>query len=184
MDEATHPVPEQFRLALANGETIELDGGVLRLDGEEASASVVLRLAPWRAQSLSYVLQEWSVVSRLFSPEPRRSLDELELSRMLVIAAAAAEGSTPELRAPRGGQMVPARQRVAALEVLAEREQQMPVLSRVAVVDAAAWWLSDDNGGQDLAYALLGAACSGEVSAEHAYLALISPDDQSEGLPS
>jgi hypothetical protein len=44
-------------------------------------------------------------------------------------------------------------------------------------------WLSEPNGGDQLAHALLAAACTTEVTAEHAYLALITPpekpDDQS-----
>ena len=44
------------------------------------------------------------------------------------------------------------------------------------------------NGGEQLAHALLGAACTTEVTAEHVYLALITPPDNSEdhleGLPS
>jgi hypothetical protein len=55
-------------------------------------------------------------------------------------------------------------------------------------VDAAASWLSESNGGEQLAYALLGVACMTDVTAEHAYLALITPSenskDHSEGLPS
>jgi hypothetical protein len=53
---------------------------------------------------------------------------------------------------------------------------------------AAASWLSEPNGGDQLAHALLGAACATDITAEHAYLALITssenPDDHSEGLPS
>jgi cytochrome P450 len=57
-----------------------------------------------------------------------------------------------------------------------------------ALVDAAAWWLSEPNGGAELAYVLLAASCSTEVATEHVYLALIThsdvPDDHGEGLPS
>jgi hypothetical protein len=47
-----------------------------------------------------------------------------------------------------------------------------------ALVDAAAWWLSEPNGGEELAYALLAASCATEVATEHAYLALITPPDE------
>ena len=61
-------------------------------------------------------------------------------------------------------------------------------LQSLALVDAAASWLSEPNGGDQLAHALLGAACATDITAEHAYLALITssenPDDHSEGLPS
>lgn len=101
MDEATQPMPEQFRLTLENGETIELDGSVLHLDRDEASPSVVLRVTPG-GRSLAYVLEEWSTVARLFARENRRSIDELELSRVLAGAAAAPEGSELPVREPRG----------------------------------------------------------------------------------
>jgi hypothetical protein len=188
MPEATQFDPDRLRVALDHGEVVELDGGTLVLDGEE-SPSVVLRLAPWRARSVARVLEEWSAVSRVFGRPARPQRDELDLSRTLEIAASAlGEGDEPLLRFPRGPRTVPSRQRLAAVAVLAEREGGLSAVQRLALVDAAAWWLSDEAGGQELAYALLGAACS-EVTTEHAYLALItpapdSPGDQSEGLSS
>jgi hypothetical protein len=57
-------------------------------------------------------------------------------------------------------------------------------LQRLALVDAAAWWLSEPNGGEELAYALLAVTCSTEVTTERVYLALITPsggpDDDGE----
>jgi hypothetical protein len=83
---------------------------------------------------------------------------------------------------------VPSRQRLDAVVVLAERETRLSALQRLALVDAAASWLSEPNGGEQLAHALLGSACRTDVTAEHAYLALITPsdnsEDHSEGLPS
>jgi hypothetical protein len=46
------------------------------------------------------------------------------------------------------------------------------------LVDAAAWWLSEPNGGEELAYALLAASCAAGVTTEHVYLALIAPPDE------
>jgi hypothetical protein len=88
----------------------------------------------------------------------------------------------------RGGQMVQSRQRLDAVAVLTECETRLSALQRLALVDAAASWLSEPNGGEQLAHALLGAACMTDVTAEHAYIALITPsvnpEDRSEGLPS
>ncbi len=82
----------------------------------------------------------------------------------------------------------PNRQRLAAVAVLGEREAHLSAVQRLALVDAAAWWLSEPNGGEELAYALLAATCSAEVTTEHVYLALITPpdepEDHSEGLSS
>jgi hypothetical protein len=187
MTEATQFNPEQLRVALDNGEVVELDGGTLVLGGEE-SPSVVLRLTPWRARSVARVLEEWSAVSRVFHRAPRPILTELELSRTLDLAASALGDPEPSMPMLRGDRVVPSRQRLDAVAVLAERESQLSALQRLALVDAAASWLSEPNGGEQLAHALLGAACTTEVTAEHAYLALITPpdnsDDHSEGLPS
>jgi hypothetical protein len=188
MAEPTQFDPDRLRVALDHGEVVELDGGTLVLDGEE-SPSVVLRLAPWRARSVARVLQEWSSVSRIFHRSTGPHLDELDLSRTLDLAAAAlGDGDEPILRSPRGARVIPNRQRLAAVAVLGEREAQLSAVQRLALVDAAAWWLSEPNGGEELAYALLAATCSTEISTEHVYLALITPpdqpDDHGKGLPS
>lgn len=187
------PDPTQFdsdrvRVVLDHGEVVELDGGTLVLDGE-VSPSVVLRLAPWRARSVARVLQEWSSVSRIFHHLTRPHPDESDLSRTLELAAAAlGDGDEPVLRSPRGSRVIPNRQRLAAVAVLGEREAHLSAVQRLALVDAAAWWLSEPNGGEELAYALLAASCSAEVSTEHVYIALITPsaesDDHGGGLPS
>jgi len=167
-------------VALEHGEVVELDGGTLTLDGEQ-SDSVVLRLAPWRARALSWVLEEWSAVSRVFNRPPRPQRDELDLSRVLELASAAAgeasdDPGRPWTRfTPAAGRSVPSRARLAAVAVLAERESRLTTIQRLALVDAASWWLSEEHGGQQLAHALLEAACTDGVAAEHAYLALITP---------
>lgn len=178
MVEATAFDPERVRVALDHGEVVELDGGTLVLDGEE-SQTVVLRLAPWRARSVARVLEEWSAVSRIFNRLNRLTLDELDLSRTLEIAAAAlGDGDEPMLRFPRGERTVSSRQRLAAVAELTKREQDLTAVQRLAVVDAAAWWLSEPAGGEELAYALLGAACTRSLTTEHVYLALIAPTDK------
>jgi hypothetical protein len=179
--------PDHLQVALDNGEVVELDGGTLVL-GDEESPSVVLRLAPWRARSVARVLEEWSAVSRVFHRTPRPILTELELSRTLDLAASALGDPEPTMPILRGDRVVPSRQRLDAVAVLAERETRLSALQRLALVDAAASWLSEPNGGDQLAHALLGAACTTDITADHAYLALITPsgnpDDHSEGLPS
>jgi hypothetical protein len=170
---------DRIRVALDRGEVIELDGGTLVLDDEQ-SPSVVLRLAPWRARSVARVLQEWSSVAQIFQHPTRPQATELDLSRTLELAAASLGGGKPIVRAPRGPRVIPHRQRLAAVAILGEREAQLSAAQRLALVDAAAWWLSEPNGGEDLAYALLTASCSAEVTTEHAYLALITPSDGPE----
>src|SRR5436305_4131785 len=165
MAEATQFDPDRLRLALDNGEEVELDGGTLVLDGEE-SPSVVLRLAPWRARSLARVLEEWSAVSRVFHRAPRPVLTELELSRTLDLAASVLGDPEPTSPLLRDDRAVPSRQRLDAVAVLAARESRLSALQRLALVDAAASWLSEPNGGDQLAYALLDAACTAEITTE------------------
>jgi hypothetical protein len=175
MAEATQFDPDRLRVALDHGEVVELDGGTLVLGGEE-SPSVMLRLAPWRARSLARVLEEWFAVSRVFHRVARPSLDELELSHALELAASTLSDPEPITRSPRDHRVVTSRQRLDAVAVLAEREPRLSAVQRLALVDAAASWLSEPNGGEQLAYALLGAACTAEVTTEQVYLALITPE--------
>jgi hypothetical protein len=170
--------PNRLRVVLDRGEVVELDGGTLVLEGQE-SPSVVLRLAPWRARSVARVLQEWTLVSRIFHHPTRPHLDELDLSRMLELAAAVlGDGDEPIVRSPRGARLIPHRQRLAAVAVLGAREAHLSAVQRLALVDAVAWWLSEPNGGEEFAYALLAASCAAEVTTEHVYLALITPSDE------
>ena len=125
-------------------------------------------------------MEEWSAVSGVFNRASRPSLDELDLSRDLELAASVlGESDEPLPRFPRGDYAVPSRQRLAAVAVLAEREAGLSAVQRLALVDAAAWWLSDPAGGQELAHALIEGACADQVTAEHVYLALITPPEQS-----
>ena len=170
--------PDRIRVVLDDGEAVELDGGTLVLEDQE-SPSVVLRLAPWRARSIAQVLQEWSSASRIFHHSTRPHLDEMELSRTLELAAAACgDGEEPVMRSAGGPRFIPNRQRLAAVAVLGDREPHLSALQRLALVDAAAWWLSEPNGGEEFAYALLAASCGAEAATEHAYLALITPFDE------
>jgi hypothetical protein len=170
--------PDRLRVVLDNGEVVELDGATIVLEGQE-SPNVVLRLTPWRARSVARVLQEWSSVSRIFHHPTRPHLHELDLSRTLELAAAVLDdGDEPIVRSPRGSRVISNRQRLATVAVLGEREAHLSAVQRLALVDAAAWWLSEPNGGAEFAYALLTASCAAEVTTEHVYLALITPSHE------
>ena len=185
MSNPTQFNPNRLRVVLDHGEVVELDGGILVLDGGE-SPSVVLRLAPWRARSVARVLQEWTSVSRIFHHPTRSHLDELDLSRTLELAAAMlGDGDEPIVRSPRGARLIPHRQRLAAVAILGACEAHLSAVQRLALVDAAAWWLSEPNGGEEFAYALLAASCAAEVTTEQVYLALIAPaNEPNDGVPS
>ena len=178
MPDHTQFDPDRIRVVLDHGDVVELDGGTLILEGRE-SPSVVLRLAPWRARSVARVLQEWTSVLRIFHHPTRPHLDELDLSRTLELAAAVlGDGDPPIARSSRGSRVIPNRQRLAAVAILGEREAHLSAVQRLALVDAAAWWLSEPNGGEEFAYALLAASCAAEITTEHVYLALITPSDE------
>jgi hypothetical protein len=106
-------------------------------------------------------LEEWSAISQVFHRVPQPILTELELSRTLDLAASVLGDPAPTLRFHRI-HTVPSRQRLDAA-VLAERESRLSALQRLALVDAAALWLSEPNGGDQLVY-----------------LALIAPPDEPE----
>jgi hypothetical protein len=126
MPDLMHLGPDRLRVVLDHGEAVELDGGTLVLDGQEYP-SVVLRLASWRARSVARVLQEWSSVSRIFHQSTRPHLDELDLSRMLELAAAVlGGGDEPIVRSPRGARVIPHRQRLAAVAILVSVRRTCP----------------------------------------------------------
>lgn len=184
MPDPTQFNPEHVRVALDHGDVLELDGGTVTINNED-TPSVLLRLTSWRARSMARVLAEWSSVAQTFTRSARPYLDELDLSRTLELAAAVLDDSDePTLRAPRGTRMVSNQQRLAAVAVLGTREAHLSAVQRLALVDAAAWWLTDPDGGEELAHALLTATCTAQISTEHVYLALITPparhDDHTE----
>ena len=177
MADSTQFDPEQLRVALDHGDVLELDGATLTVNNQD-TPSVLLRLTPERARSMARILAEWSSVAQTFTPTARPYLEELDLSRTLELAAAVLDdGDEPTLRAPRGTRMVTSRQRLAAVALLGTRETQLSAVQRLALVDAAAWWLTDPHGGEHLAHALLAATCTAQVTTEHVYLALITPPD-------
>lgn len=77
------------------------------------------------------------------------------LSQTLELAAVAL-GDHDELlmRSPRGSRLILNWQRLATMAVLGEREAQISAVQCLALVDTAAWWLSESNGGEKLAYAV------------------------------
>lgn len=125
-------------------------------------------------------------MARTFNRDRRAGALEAELSRMLGIAAESLGEVGPD--SGPDGRRVASSQRLAAVSVLAESERGMSTLQRLAVVDAAARWLTEPQGGEELAYALLEVACSAATTTEHVYLALIAPPggpvDRGEGPPS
>lgn len=62
------------------------------------------------------------------------------------------------------------------------REPRLSALQRLAVVDAAAGWLQQDAG-DELAFALLGAVCSTDITTSQTYVALLAPPPAEDAAP-
>jgi len=175
MANPTDPRPDQFRAELDNGEVVEADGSTVQDPalGSQVPA-VLLRMTPARAHTLAHVLDEWTRAALVFATVSSTELTERALAWTLETGAAAL-GDPGAARCPRSGPETPsAAQRLAAVAILRDRDQRITPVQRVAVVDAAARWLTEDAG-EELAQALLQAACADPITASFAYLALIEP---------
>jgi hypothetical protein len=167
------PRPERFRARLDDGEIVETDGSTVAdpVSGGDVPA-VLLRMTPARAHALAGVLEDWCRVALVFATLRSSEATERVLAWALAAGATAAGAPADRPRDPGAPATPSVQQRLAAVTVLSQREQRMSAVQRIAVVDAAARWLAEDAG-DELARALLEAACSEPATASFAYLALI-----------
>jgi hypothetical protein len=171
----TQPGPEPFRALLENGQIVEADGSTVAdpASGGQVPA-VLLRMTPARAHVLSHVLDDWARAALIFATMRSSEPAERALAWTLE-AGAAALGDDQARRCSRSQPETPsAAQRLAAVAVLRERRPQITPVQGIAVVDSAARWLGEGSG-EDLAQALLQAACGDAITANFVYLALIEP---------
>jgi hypothetical protein len=173
MANPTDPGSERFRAELDDGQIVETNDSTDLSTASGASApTVLLRMSAARAAELARVLDDWCRVALVFATLHSSEVTERSLAWTLRAAAIAAGG--PE-SAP-GDMPIPGTpsvtQRLAAVTALREREGRMSPVQRIAVVDAAARWMAEDAG-EELARALLEAACTETATANSAYLALI-----------
>lgn len=175
MANPTDPPSGHFRAELDDGQIVESDGSTITNPETGATeTAVVLRMTPRRAHTLAHVLEDWCRVALVFAT--LRSSETTERALAWTLEAGAATAGDPEagrhtLRFP---DMPSTSQRLAAVTVLRERETSITPVQRIAIVDAAARWLGEDSG-EELARALLEAACPGRMTANFVYLALIEP---------
>lgn len=176
MANPTQPRPGHvFRAELENGQLVEADGSTVAdpATGSQVPA-VLLRMTPARAHLLAHVLDDWCRVCLVFATSRSAEVAERSLAWTLENGAAAV-GNAEAMRCPRGQPEAPSpAQRLAAVAVLREREFGITPVQGIAVVDAAARWLAEDNG-EELAQALLQAACRDAITANFVFLALIDP---------
>ena len=175
MANPTQPRPGTFRAELENGQIVESDGSTVADPATDCQVpAVLLRMTPARAHVLANVLDDWSRTAVIYATLRSAEVTERALAWTLE-AGAATLGDAEARRCPRHQPERPsAAQRLTAVTVLREREPGITPVQAIAVVDAAARWLAEDAG-EDLAQALLQAACRDAISANFAYLALIDP---------
>jgi len=169
-DSIDDPV-RRFRVELDGGAVVEPDEGPLAVG--EALPVVAIRLPAARAHSLAHLLADWAAAFRLV-PDRGDKPSTYALSRAIEDVAAALGERGAVVCASRARGSVPAEQRLAAVAVLRDREPALSPLQRIAVIDAAARWMDEDTG-DELAYALLSAACSSDVATSQAYVELLTP---------
>jgi hypothetical protein len=171
MANSTEREPRRFRLAMDNGEVVEVDGStLLDEDSGRTVPAVVLRLPAWRAHALAHVLASWNRAVDLFEEVTNVSQDESDLAWALSAASSATGDLRARQEALRGPTSVLSGERAKAAAVLKEREA-FDVGTLIAVVDAAAWWL-DQPHGDSYCTSLLNAVTD-RPTAGAAYLALI-----------
>ena len=182
MANPTHPRPDPlFRAELQDGQIVEADGSTVAdpVTGSQVPA-VLLRMTPARAHLLAHIVDDWCRVAVVFATLRSSEVAERALAWTLEAGAAAA-GDAEARRCPLSQPEVPsAGQRLAAVTVLRQREPQITPVQGIAVIDAAARWLGEEAG-EDLAQALIQAACRDAISANFVYLALIEPASPESG---
>ena len=154
---------------------VELDGGAAVQAGPMATGEpgVTITLSAARAHSLAHLLTDWMSAFRLAPDRADRPTAKV-LSRAIEDAAAVLGEPGALACASRGRATITTVQRLAAMGVLHVREPALSPVERLAVVDAAARWMEEDAG-DELAFALLSAACSSAIAANQAYVELLSP---------
>lgn len=171
----TDPIehPERcFRVELDGGASVYAEKESPPTTGEPVPMVTIKMPAP-RAHALAHLMRDWVSAFRL-PPDRADKPSTYMLSRSIEDAAAAIGEPGALACSTRALGSVPVEQRLAAAGVLSINEAVMSPVERIAVVDAAAWWIGEDSG-DELAYALLRAACSSEVTATQAYMELLSP---------
>ena len=172
MANPTHPRPDEFRAVLDSGQVVEADGSTVADPATHSQVpAVLLRMTPARAHVLAHVLDDWARVALTFATLQSSEITERALAWTLE-AGAATLGDPDARRCPRAtfhGDVT------RTADSIDQNTRTLLVeVQGIAVIDAAARWLGE-GAGEDLAQALLQAACTDLISASFVYLALIEP---------
>jgi hypothetical protein len=159
MSNPTDPVRpvEPWRLVLTEGELVE----VRPAPTPDTKPQIVLTLPPWRASDLSVTLDRYNRLAAIFA-ESSDIMTEESLARALGDARAAATGPSDAVRP--ASKVGPA-ERGQAMVVLQQARSDLSHDKLVAIIDAAAWWLDNqqDYKATDLLEALVPAETGAEV---------------------
>jgi len=161
------PDPARWQLVLDEGE--HLDVRLIPPSGPSGRADVEVRMSAMRAADLSRVLSGYSRIVAIMTETSEVSSTEDSLARGLRDAAAVARGTQAEPVAPT---RIGSAQRLKAMAVLQQARPELSHSKLMAVVDAAAWWLTDDE--DDMAMDLLDAVTP--EAASTAYFTLLGRD--------
>ena len=158
MSERSEHRPAPLRLVLESGESVELDGSTL-LDPTAGHTvpAVVVRMPPHRAAYLGNVLDAYTQVCRLAGME----LNAEERSPAWALGRAAEAAGFVDTTATEVASPATSKGKLAAGAVLRTSED-LDDVTMIAIVEAAARWL-DEPGGDEYAYALLGAVTDGQT---------------------
>jgi hypothetical protein len=161
------PDPARWQLVLDEGE--QLDVRLVPSSEPSGRADVEVRMSAMRADDLSRVLSGYSRIVAIMTEMSEVSSTENSLARGLHDAAAVARGTRSQPEPPT---RVGSAERLKAMAVLQQARPELSHSKLMAVVDAAAWWLTDDE--DDMAAELLDAVAS--EAASTAYFALLGRD--------
>jgi hypothetical protein len=158
MGDPSQPPVEPVRLVLDFGESVEVDGStVYDPTAEAAVPAVVLRMPRHRAAWFGLVLDSYARVCELAGEE----VVAAERGPAWALSLAARSAGHVNSAQPRPVGRVTSGRRLAVAAVLRSAEAYDD-LTTIAVVDAVARWL-DEPGGDEYAYALLGAVTDGQT---------------------
>jgi hypothetical protein len=183
------PAARRLRIELDEGEVLEIDGSTIYDRGAQRGVPVVvLRLPSFRAHALSHVLSIWTQLVDLVEEVRHISGTEDSLARGLHEAAAVLDDPAALADSLYRHSTVRSGERLAAMGELQHARSDLTHSELIAVVDAAAWWVDQDD--HEEVWALFSAVV-GHRQAQAAYDALtrlprpkVSRSEQSEGLTS
>ena len=154
--------PDVWSLELDDGELLTIDSSQAPTFGtDNGRAPVTVRLPAWRAHDLSRVLHAYTQMIAVFTTASEVSGTEASLASALHDACLAALGKDRDEHRTEPRRISNAA-RLRAMSLLQTERPWLTYNALVGVVDAAAWWLDQDE--DEMARGLLSATAGEDVS--------------------